>query len=87
MSEIKKERLADLIPVKKFSVDADLLLDLKASKLPQDESETEVMKVSDVELFLEKISHPTNLAKLVKAMAFGQKIDFEDILKWRVCKI
>ena len=78
MNEIKKERLVDLIPVKKYSVDEGQI-DNKIYK--GYESYLEVMRVDDIELFLEKISHPTNLAKLVKAMAFGQKIDFEDILK------
>lgn len=75
---IKQNKLVDLIPVKKFST---LVGGFNGEAGEYEENFQEVMLVSDIEVFLEKITHPTNLAKLVKAMAFGQKIDFEDLLK------
>lgn len=68
MSE-QKLRLIDSLPLKKHSLPCE------------DGTFIEVVKVQDVEDFLQKFTDPAVLNKIVKSLMFGQKLNFEDVLK------
>ena len=79
MSQQSKPKVTDLLPLKKYVIKWEHCAD---NEIFTEEHEiVNVYKVTDVESFLEKITRPENLNKLVKSMMFGSKLDLEEILK------
>lgn len=70
--EVEKQKsITDMLPIKKFTYD----------ELQYDSASNEYYRVDDVEMLLEKLSQPGNLAKVTKSLMFGGKLELEDLLK------
>ena len=75
MDKEQKPRLIDSLPLKQYTIATSELENCEVDEL------INVVKVQDVENFLQKFTDPAVLNKIVKSLMFGQKLDFKDIIK------
>lgn len=83
MSEEQTARILDLIPVKKYRTTIEeYVREDEVKSLHTIHSNVEVILASDLELFLQKLTQPKNLTKLMTSLALNKKPDLEEFLKW-----